>query len=152
MFSQHPAMAKRWAAHTPKGAKLPEHVSEDKKSEKKALAQKLAVALQSQQLIPGAPPVKKLVGGPGQPLQGAQQPNPQGAPGPTGIPQQAVAPIPQAPQASDVLTQQKAQRPMQQHPGAVTNSEAIVAEKINKMAAMTYAKLLGRDLRNRLGK
>ena len=26
MFLKHPAMAKRWAAETPKGAKLPEHV------------------------------------------------------------------------------------------------------------------------------
>ena len=26
MFENHPEMAKRWAAETPKGAKLPEHV------------------------------------------------------------------------------------------------------------------------------
>ena len=28
MFANHPAMAKRWAKETPKGKKLPEHVSE----------------------------------------------------------------------------------------------------------------------------
>ena len=27
MFANKPEMAKEWAAHTPKGAKLPEHVS-----------------------------------------------------------------------------------------------------------------------------
>ena len=28
MFSKHPEMAKRWAAHTPKNADLPEHVKQ----------------------------------------------------------------------------------------------------------------------------
>lgn len=28
MFSTHPKMAKRWAAHTAKGGKLPDHVDE----------------------------------------------------------------------------------------------------------------------------
>ncbi|MFW9801200.1 MAG: hypothetical protein ACFFFC_00990 [Candidatus Thorarchaeota archaeon] len=28
MFAKHPQMAKEWAAHTPKGANLPEHVKQ----------------------------------------------------------------------------------------------------------------------------
>lgn len=30
MFANNPEMAKRWAAHTPKGKKLPKHVKKDK--------------------------------------------------------------------------------------------------------------------------
>lgn len=31
MFANHPEMAKEWAAHTPKGKKLPKHVKHDNK-------------------------------------------------------------------------------------------------------------------------
>ena len=31
MFANHPKMAKRWAEHTPKNAKLPEYVRKTKK-------------------------------------------------------------------------------------------------------------------------
>lgn len=34
MYSQHPEMAKRWAAHTQKSAKLPEHVKKEKDKKK----------------------------------------------------------------------------------------------------------------------
>jgi hypothetical protein len=36
MYANHPEMAKRWEKHTPKGKKLPEHVSKEK-HEKKAM-------------------------------------------------------------------------------------------------------------------
>lgn len=151
MYANHPAMAKRWSEHTPKGAKLPEHVSKD--HEKKALAEKVAAALQNVQLVPGAPPVKRLPV-PDQapaPQQGQPVGQPAG-PGANGVPQQAQAQIPAAPTAKDALTSQQVQRPIQKHPGAVTNSEAIVAEKINKMAAAAYLKLLRNDLKDRLGR
>ncbi len=152
MHIHHPELAAEFESATPKGKKLPQHVGDKKK--KKALGKKLAVALQSQQLIPGAPPVKRITGAPGQPPKGPQPAPgaPQAQQSPQGVPQQPTAPIPQAPQASDILTQQKAQQPMQKHPGAVTNSEAILAEKLNKMAAVAYQCLLGRDLKGRLGK
>jgi hypothetical protein len=35
MYANHPAMAKRWQEHTPKGKDLPEHVSKKKKRKKK---------------------------------------------------------------------------------------------------------------------
>jgi hypothetical protein len=39
---------------------------------------------------------------------------------------------------------------MQAHPDALTNSEAIVSEKINKMAAYTYGRFLALRLKGRL--
>ena len=30
MYAKHPKMAKKWEAHTPKGAKLPKHVKKKK--------------------------------------------------------------------------------------------------------------------------
>lgn len=137
MFANHPSMAKQWAAETPKGEKLPEHVegsksSKRKKMRKKAeeLGPKLAAALQPQQLIPGAPPVMRL------PVPGQQ---PQGAA--PGQPQQGQPPAP-APQAApqlgkgtqQALTSTNLQKNQQAAPGAVVPSEAAVAAKLNKMA------------------
>lgn len=34
LFAKHPEVAKEFAAHTPKGAKLPEHVSGKKKGKR----------------------------------------------------------------------------------------------------------------------
>ncbi|MET0742968.1 MAG: hypothetical protein ABWY78_06315 [Microvirga sp.] len=34
LYATHPEMAKRWATETPKGKKLPRHVSKPKKSKK----------------------------------------------------------------------------------------------------------------------
>jgi hypothetical protein len=42
MFANHPEMAKRWAAHTPEGVKLPEHVADDKIKDSKPMTSKNA--------------------------------------------------------------------------------------------------------------
>ncbi len=44
MYSQHPEMAKRWAAHTPKSAKLPEHVKKDRTRRNSGSNAKRAIA------------------------------------------------------------------------------------------------------------
>ncbi len=162
MWANKPEMAQKWEDHTPKGAKLPEHVSQEEK--KASILRKLSAALQPTTLIPGAPPVMRLpptpaAGAPAggqaapqaapqaQPAPGAPQ-QPQGAPQ---VPQQPQAPIPMAPTARDALTKTQAKAPMAAQPDAINNSEAVVAEKINKMAAVTYGRFLSARLKGRLG-
>ncbi len=145
MFATHPTMAREWAAHTPKGTKLPKHVKGSKSSKgkkmhsKKHMGQKVAAALQAQQLIPGAPPVMRLPPPAGQPPAG----QPAGA---------TPAPAPQQPGkgAQQVLTAQNLQKSRQAAPGAVVPSEAAVAAKLDKMAASLYRGVLAKELKARL--
>jgi hypothetical protein len=139
MYSQHPEMAKTWQAHTPKGAKLPDHVK-DKKA-KKALGKKVAVALQNQPLIPGAPPVQRVV--PTQPAPAKAAPRP---PQPQPAPTQQAQPQTPAPAtatagkgSSSALTTQKIQAVQKATPGAINPAEAVVAQHLNKMASDALA-------------
>lgn len=178
MWAKDPVMAKKWAKHTPKGKKLPEHVK--KVAELRA---KLAVAMAPQTLIPGAPPVNRIqppgpaapAGAPAQP--GQSQPQPAPAPGQapaapaaqpnaSGIPQTPTATVPQLPTAKDVakqpMTAQSVTAAQQAQPQAINNSEAIIANKLSKMgsgdlssmekmAALVYAMKLASDFKKLRG-
>jgi hypothetical protein len=149
MFANEPAMAKRWAAHTPKGKKLPEHVkkAEELGPKVQAALAKLAVQVQQQQMIPGAPPVPKLVATPAAPAKAAPQPAAPQKPAP-----QAPAPVNAAapPKGTTMaLTAQKAQQLAQETPGAINLAEQQIAHRMNKMSAnamldVRLAKLWGR--------
>ncbi len=124
----------------------------------RGLGRKLAVAMQQQQLIPGAPPVNRIV----PPGQAPQPQPPQGAA--AGIPQMPSAQIPQAPTATTMaqaqppaptgpkapMTAQQVQAPKAAQPQAITNSEAIIGEKLNKMAARAYLNNVSKNLKRRM--
>src|SRR5580658_530892 len=76
MYANKPAMAKKWQTHTPKGAKLPEHVKKAQELGPKvaAVLEKLAVQVVKQQMVPGAPPVPKIVSTNAAPAKAAPQP------------------------------------------------------------------------------
>jgi hypothetical protein len=142
---------KEWESETP-NKKLPERLSKKADARMgdrvKARLYKQAVQQVTQQLIPGAPPVPKIVPA-GQQPQAQQAPTrptnqpaapTQTAPVPAanGVPQQPQAATPTLPTAKDVLKNGPLQRPgAPQNP--LTNSEAVIANRLSKMAS-TLAK------------
>lgn len=137
-----------WEEETPKGKlpeKLPKKAMASLGNRVKVAMMKQAVQMAAQQLIPGAPPVNRIVppapaaqapaAAPAAPAQPAAPAAPQ--PAAAGVPQAPVAQVPTMPTAKDVLRQGQ-----QKAPGApldaLTHSEGVIADKLSKMSSAVH--------------